>query len=760
MTSSMEQKEFDFQRQPGKRRVRFHVPDVKDAKVSIITPFYNAGKYFEQTFNSVVNQTFPWFEWIIVNDGSPNQEDVELLYQFAAQDKRITIITQENAGPCKARNTAIENTHTDLIVPLDADDLIDPTFIECLFWSLKYHPEAAWSYPNSYGFQELEYIWNPPFSAKRLKTYNFLNYIGMIRKKDIVEIGGYKYEKFAYHEDWRFWLDMLSMSKKPIHVNSFLFWYRRLGTGRMSSVNNDKKLTKACNKIIADAAKTVDVHTTAIEYPMYETKFPYYASKDEIWKEKTYTDHKNKRILWLVPWMVMGGADKFNLDAISGLQEKGFDNFIIATRPSENEWRQEFQKYTDEIFCLPDFLDPAHYLEFVSYFIQTREIDIVMVTNSYDGYYMMPWIRQHFPNIALVDYVHMEELYWRDGGYARISGRMDGITEKTYVCNSGTRTFMIESYGRKKESVETVYIGVDEKYFERNSVSEGNLYKELSISDKRPIVLFICRLHPQKRPYLMLQIAKKVAQKIPDVAFVSIGGEEQQQNELMQTAKNEGIADNVYFLGQRKDVRPYYRDAKVTLICSLKEGLSLTAYESCSMGVPVVSADVGGQGDLIDENVGKLIPCVQSESECLDERSFSMEEIDAYADAIYELLTNQEIWMKKSENCREKIEQHFTIDLMVEYFCKEFMNLLEDEKKSNQRQKISESLKAYKSLGSEFYMTGMNMQCAEDVLYRPTKDKDLVYKAIRILREKGFREFWKKMMQWSKKRVKNIIRKG
>lgn len=756
----MEQKEFDFQRQPGKRRVRFHVPDVKDAKVSIITPFYNAGKYFEQTFNSVVNQTFPWFEWIIVNDGSPNQEDVELLYQFAAQDKRITIITQENAGPCKARNTAIENTHTDLIVPLDADDLIDPTFIECLFWSLKYHPEAAWSYPNSYGFQELEYIWNPPFSAKRLKTYNFLNYIGMIRKKDIVEIGGYKYEKFAYHEDWRFWLDMLSMSKKPIHVNSFLFWYRRLGTGRMSSVNNDKKLTKACNKIIADAAKTVDVHTTAIEYPMYETKFPYYASKDEIWKEKTYTDHKNKRILWLVPWMVMGGADKFNLDAISGLQEKGFDNFIIATRPSENEWRQEFQKYTDEIFCLPDFLDPAHYLEFVSYFIQTREIDIVMVTNSYDGYYMMPWIRQHFPNIALVDYVHMEELYWRDGGYARISGRMDGITEKTYVCNSGTRTFMIESYGRKKESVETVYIGVDEKYFERNSVSEGNLYKELSISDKRPIVLFICRLHPQKRPYLMLQIAKKVAQKIPDVAFVSIGGEEQQQNELMQTAKNEGIADNVYFLGQRKDVRPYYRDAKVTLICSLKEGLSLTAYESCSMGVPVVSADVGGQGDLIDENVGKLIPCVQSESECLDERSFSMEEIDAYADAIYELLTNQEIWMKKSENCREKIEQHFTIDLMVEYFCKEFMNLLEDEKKSNQRQKISESLKAYKSLGSEFYMTGMNMQCAEDVLYRPTKDKDLVYKAIRILREKGFREFWKKMMQWSKKRVKNIIRKG
>ena len=47
--------QFDYQKQPGKSRTRFYAPDPKDALVSVITPFYNAGKFFEQTFNSVMN---------------------------------------------------------------------------------------------------------------------------------------------------------------------------------------------------------------------------------------------------------------------------------------------------------------------------------------------------------------------------------------------------------------------------------------------------------------------------------------------------------------------------------------------------------------------------------------------------------------------------------------------------------------------------------------------------------------------------------
>ena len=65
--------EFDFEKQPGliKKSEKISQETYKPL-ISIITPFFNAGAHFEQTFNCVINQTFPWFEWIIVDDGSSN----------------------------------------------------------------------------------------------------------------------------------------------------------------------------------------------------------------------------------------------------------------------------------------------------------------------------------------------------------------------------------------------------------------------------------------------------------------------------------------------------------------------------------------------------------------------------------------------------------------------------------------------------------------------------------------------------------------
>ena len=143
---------FDYSKTPGKIRKRFYAPEVSTALVSIITPYYNAGKYFEETFNSVMNQTFPWFEWIIVNDGSTNEEDVKILEKFAKEDTRIRVINQENGGQSCARNTGVNNAKTDLVVPLDADDLIAPPYLEYLYWALQENPDAAWAYTDSYGF--------------------------------------------------------------------------------------------------------------------------------------------------------------------------------------------------------------------------------------------------------------------------------------------------------------------------------------------------------------------------------------------------------------------------------------------------------------------------------------------------------------------------------------------------------------------------------------------------------------------------------
>lgn len=701
---------FDFTQQPGLVRTEFYSPEPELALVTIITPFYNAGKYFEQTFNSVMNQTFPWFEWIIVDDGTNEQEHLDILETFAKQDKRISVIHQKNGGLSCARNTGFANAKTDIVIPLDADDVISPQYVEYLYFGMYYNPEAAWCYTCSVGFQEQQYLWKYPWDVEKLKTYNFLNYSAAIRKKDAEDIGGYKVEKWSYFEDWRFWLEMLGASKKPVHLGGYHFWYRRLDNGMLSNIRKDPERVEFCDNIIKNAAQKVDTSVVAKEYPVYISDNPYYTPRMFPWDERRKKNQSQRtHVLMIIPWMILGGADKFNLDLIAGLDRDKFEISIISTVSSENGWQQKFEKYTNNIFNLPEFLEPIYYLDYVSYYIQSRDIDMIMVTNSYRGYYMVPWLKKCFQNIPIIDYVHMEEWYWKAGGYARISGVVGNLLDKTYVCNSATRDVMINIFGRKPESVQTLYIGVDEEEYSAEKTQPGYLYKLLGISSKRPVILFPCRISPQKRPFMLLDIAEKVNDKYPDAAFVVVGDGEQLE-ELKGKICSRKLNDVIYCIGRSDQMPSCYRDAKITLICSLKEGLALTAYESCAMGVPVISSDVGGQKDLIDDTVGALIPIMQEEGEDYDNRKFAEEEVVKFADAVLELLNDKQRYEACSKNCRKKVEETFSTKKMIETFEKETEELLAQREKSKERGQCIESLGM---LAEEIYILSVQEERGE-----------------------------------------------
>ena len=145
----MELNFFDFTKEPGKiKNKKTIINDVKPL-ITIITPYYNASEYINQTANSIFNQTFPYWEWIIVNDGSTEENAQNVLNELMREDSRIRVYNKENEGVCKARDYAISKANTDLIFVLDSDDLIENTVLECSYWSLKTNPGASWVYCNS-----------------------------------------------------------------------------------------------------------------------------------------------------------------------------------------------------------------------------------------------------------------------------------------------------------------------------------------------------------------------------------------------------------------------------------------------------------------------------------------------------------------------------------------------------------------------------------------------------------------------------------
>ena len=94
-----------------------------DDLVSIITPAYNAASYIVETIESVLAQTYPNWEMLIVNDCSQDNT-AEIVQSYAAKDKRIKLINlKQNSGAAAARNTAIKNAKGRYIVFLDSDDL-------------------------------------------------------------------------------------------------------------------------------------------------------------------------------------------------------------------------------------------------------------------------------------------------------------------------------------------------------------------------------------------------------------------------------------------------------------------------------------------------------------------------------------------------------------------------------------------------------------------------------------------------------------
>ena len=107
-----------------------------DIKVSIIMPIYNASRYLEPAIDSILAQTLPEIEVICVDDGSTDKS-LEILKEYQKNDDRIRIVTQTNAGPAHARNNGIRRARGKYIAFLDADDFVEPTFIEDLYNTAK-----------------------------------------------------------------------------------------------------------------------------------------------------------------------------------------------------------------------------------------------------------------------------------------------------------------------------------------------------------------------------------------------------------------------------------------------------------------------------------------------------------------------------------------------------------------------------------------------------------------------------------------------
>lgn len=116
--------------------------DQEIIRFSVIMPLYNKGAYVEKAIRSVLEQNYPHYELIVINDGSKDNSAI-IAEELLKDVPNARLINQENAGVAVARNNGVAQAKGDYVCFLDADDWWDVSFLQEMQQFIKDYPEAG-----------------------------------------------------------------------------------------------------------------------------------------------------------------------------------------------------------------------------------------------------------------------------------------------------------------------------------------------------------------------------------------------------------------------------------------------------------------------------------------------------------------------------------------------------------------------------------------------------------------------------------------
>ena len=198
--------------------------------VSVVIPAYNPEPFLLETIASAEAQTHPNCEVVVVDDGSDRPESLELLSQVEGPGVRL--IRQDNKGLAGARNTGIRHAQGEYVVPLDADDLLEPQMVARCVEELHANPDAGFAYFDYTVFGDTNYVERPgEYNLYRLLNENFMACCCFVPKSVWEQIGGYdEWHRWGY-EDWSFFINLGKNGYFGRYIQEPLFRYRTHGRG-------------------------------------------------------------------------------------------------------------------------------------------------------------------------------------------------------------------------------------------------------------------------------------------------------------------------------------------------------------------------------------------------------------------------------------------------------------------------------------------------------------------------------------------------
>ncbi|RIL07895.1 MAG: glycosyl transferase family 1 [Proteobacteria bacterium] len=618
--------------------------------VSVVTPVFDPDvAALRATAASVFGQSLQHFEWILVDDASTDPATAALLAELAA-DARVRVLRMfENRGRSAARNAGFRAAASELVYVLDQDDLLEPTALEKCCAALHAHP--GWGFVNGWcqGFGAQSYRWERGFEggADFLRE-NAASGRALVRRAVFEAAGGYDESLRDGFEDWDFWLRCAARGSWGATLPERLDWFRRKDppAGWESPERVDAMRRALAERHGALAGRFPSLAPDAD---------PPFADVPDAPAFANPLRKQRPRLLLIVPWLALGGADRFNLSLVRGLAARGVEVTVATTQAGDHGWEDAFARATPDCFALARLLPLREQPRFLRHLIESRRPDAVLVSNSELGYLLLPFLRAHCPGPVYADFCHMEQPEWKSGGYPRLSRLVRRALDATITSSAHLRDWMIER-GADAERVGVAYTGIDAAAWRRDHDARKRLREAWQVADEEAVLVYAARLCEQKQPAVFAATVAQLARRgVPFRAVVA--GDGPLRPALEGALSDPLLAGRVRLLGGvgPDAMREVLSAGDVFFLPSRMEGIALSLFEAMALELPVVSADVGGQRELVTPACGLLLPPAEP-----------VREAAAYADALEPLLRDVDLRRTLGRRGRARVEASFSLERMLD----------------------------------------------------------------------------------------------
>lgn len=657
-------------------------------KISVVVYFCceRAG-FFNETVQSLKAQTFQQHEAMFINDGCNKATEraafEDSVRAYSTSPSRVRVHSSDRViGVSASRNLAFTATRAKYVFLLEASDVLAPTALEKFYWYMQTNPRHGYAGSYVQVLGRVSYEYTGAFAGIALQANGTIHTVsGMVRRSIYDRIGTFAVRNpVTEEEDWSFWLECSKLNRTGGTVAEHLIW-RRARENRLQLQNRQAERKNIILKQLArcqaadgpplpSAEQLANRPLGAIEA---DVRLSIQDPINLLERRASSQTDAQTRFMLILPWMEMGGADRFNLQLIRMLTADRWHVTIIATLGMHHPWRRQFEQVTSDVFVLPAFLRTyADQANFCSYLLASRQPDVLMVSNSQFGYSVLPLLSSvaaRLPRrVTIVDYNHMQEVDWRGGGYPRDGVDSQHLMDVNIVASDNLKQWMVEK-GAKAERMRTCYIGVNTTENFPDELVRNQTRSKLKIPPADVVVLFPARLVAQKQPLVFAQAIARVAMHTPMTVLVAGDGPYRQDfvNAVKSAPMLAGHTPRAGPAAQSRlvmlgtvDFDSMYQvmqAADVVMVTSQMEGIALVAYEAMACGKVFIGAAIGGQPELITRECG--CGFLVAHGVLTPE-----EELDAYVEALSSVVSDASLRRAVGRVAAERIQSMFSLENM------------------------------------------------------------------------------------------------